>query len=197
MVGGSRIVGILLVAGALVVALGVVLWFVSAYSEGQLSQGGMSLGVALLLLVLAPIVAVGAYLMVLGGREAASRREADATRKLLNMVVTRGKVSIGEASHELGLPQSAVREVLYDAVGQGLFSGYINWQEGVLYAREAAEGKQTCPNCGGTIEIAGRGVFQCPYCGTEIFHARGAEGSHEIRGIAPPGDEGPMDGNVG
>jgi hypothetical protein len=68
MVGGSRIVGILLVVGALVVALGVVLWFVSAYSEGQLSQGGMSLGVALLLLVLAPIVAVGAYLMGLGGR---------------------------------------------------------------------------------------------------------------------------------
>jgi predicted RNA-binding Zn-ribbon protein involved in translation (DUF1610 family) len=86
----------------------------------------------------------------------------------------------------LGVPRETVRDMIYDAVGRGLFSGYINWKEGVLYAAEAAQGQQSCPNCGGTIELAGKGVFQCPYCGTELFLARGAADKHEISGVEPP-----------
>ena len=27
----------------------------------------------------------------------------------------------------------------------------------------------TCPNCGGALELAGKGLIRCPYCGAEIF----------------------------
>lgn len=188
MVGGARIVGVLLIAGALILGVGSIVWLWAATSDGSLTAAGAALGSVLLLLIGVPVVALGVYLVALGQREAAAREDAAATRTLLNMVVTRGQVRMSEVSRELGLPERAVREVLYDAVGRELFSGYINWNEGVLYAREAAEGTQPCPNCGGTIEIAGRGVFQCPYCGTEIFHARGRAGTHEIRGLEPPPD---------
>jgi DNA-directed RNA polymerase subunit RPC12/RpoP len=26
-----------------------------------------------------------------------------------------------------------------------------------------------CPNCGGELQIAGKGVIKCPYYGSEIF----------------------------
>jgi hypothetical protein len=186
MVGGSRLVGLLIVAGVVVLGLGALGWLVAAWSEGTLGGPGAVLGVLLVLLIAVPGAAAGAYLFALGRAEATAHDEAQATRRLLNMVNTRGKVRLSEAAAELGLPPSAVREVVRDAVGHGLFSGYYNANEGVLYAREAAEGVQPCPNCGGTIEIAGRGVFQCPYCGTELFHSHGAAGRHEIRGVAPP-----------
>jgi tRNA(Ile2) C34 agmatinyltransferase TiaS len=61
--------------------------------------------------------------------------------------------------------------MVYDLVGKGLFSGYINWNEGVLYAQQASAMRRKCPNCGGAIELAGRGTFACPYCGSELLLA--------------------------
>ena len=26
-----------------------------------------------------------------------------------------------------------------------------------------------CPNCGGKLELAGKGIVTCPYCGVQIF----------------------------
>ena len=28
-----------------------------------------------------------------------------------------------------------------------------------------------CPNCAGELELAGKGVIQCPFCGAEVFLA--------------------------
>ncbi len=188
MSGQSRVVGWLVVAGGVILALAAVAWLAGAYADGALAAGGFALGLVLALLVAVPIVAAGVYLVALGRAESGELADAARTRKLLNMVLTRGKVRIADAVVELGVPQETVRDILYDAVGRGLFSGYINWPEGVLYAREAAQGQQPCPNCGGTIELAGKGVFQCPYCGTELFLASGAEDVHDIAGVQPPTD---------
>ena len=52
----------------------------------------------------------------------------------------------------------------------GLFSGYINWDDGLLISRRAAELRgNKCPQCGGEVELSGKGVVSCPYCGTEVF----------------------------
>jgi DNA-directed RNA polymerase subunit RPC12/RpoP len=40
------------------------------------------------------------------------------------------------------------------------------------------QGRQTCPNCGGELELAGKGLITCPYCGAEIF--LGPSGVREI-----------------
>jgi DNA-directed RNA polymerase subunit RPC12/RpoP len=86
------------------------------------------------------------------------------------MVLTQGQVRVAEAALELSASRDQVKEWIYDLVGKGLFTGYINWDEGVLYSKQASEmGTNKCPNCGGQLELAGKGVVRCPYCGTEIF----------------------------
>ena len=193
MVGASRLVGRLVILAVLIVGLGAIAWLVVAWSAGDLTGTAAVLGAVLVAVAAVPVIAGGVYMVSLGRAEEAAHDEAKATRELLNIVNTQGKVRLAEMAAEMGLPVAAVREVVREAVGLGLFSGYYNANEGVLYAREAAEGVQPCPNCGGTIEIAGRGVFQCPYCGTELFHSQGDDAAHEIRGVAPPSDDAAAD----
>lgn len=188
MIGQSKLVGWLVVGGGLVLALAAVGWLLGALADGSLGAGGFALGLVLAMAVTVPVVAAGVYLVALGRAETVELKDAARTRKLLNLVLTQGRVRISDAVLEMGVPQETVREILYEAVGKGLFSGYINWQDGMLYAREAAQGQQPCPNCGGTIELAGKGAFQCPFCGTELFLATGAADVHAITGVRPPAD---------
>jgi DNA-directed RNA polymerase subunit RPC12/RpoP len=60
-----------------------------------------------------------------------------------------------------------------DLVGKNLFSGAINWKDGILYSKQASELKadRKCPNCGGQLELVGKGVIECPFCGSEVFLA--------------------------
>jgi DNA-directed RNA polymerase subunit RPC12/RpoP len=87
------------------------------------------------------------------------------------MVLTQGKVRLNDIALELNLPRDQVEDLVRDLVGKNLFSGAINWKEGILYSEEASQLKadQKCPNCGASLELAGKGLIVCPYCGTEIF----------------------------
>ena len=96
--------------------------------------------------------------------------EVQRERTLLNMVQTRGQVDIPTAVLELKVSRETMKRYVYDLVGKGLFTGYVNWDKGMLYSRQAeAMPSDRCPNCGGKLELAGKGVVQCPFCGTEIF----------------------------
>ena len=90
---------------------------------------------------------------------------------LLDIVSTRGQVSIADLVLELKSSRDDVEKNLNELVGRGLFSGYVDWNKGMLYSVEASklQGAQYCPNCGGKLELAGKGVVTCPYCGAQIF----------------------------
>ena len=92
-------------------------------------------------------------------------------RKLLNMVKTQGQITISDVALELDGTFDQIKTWIYDLVGKGLFSGYVNWDEGVLYSQQASLlSKETrCKHCGGELSLAGKGVVKCPYCGTEYF----------------------------
>lgn len=128
---------------------------------------GFGLGAAVLILPLA----AGAFMIWKGGQEAAADARADKQRQLLNMVKTRGQVAISDLAIEMDASRDDVQAMLHDLVGKGLFSGYVNWDEGMLYSRQASQLRErsTCEVCGGQLELAGQGVIRCPYCGTEYF----------------------------
>jgi hypothetical protein len=160
-------------AGIIMIVVGAVLGLVAAawlFSNPDLTAPARILGLGLALLVLV-VPLGGIYLTVQGASDAKIQAEAVQQRKLLNMVQSRGQLPIDEAALELQLPRDTIRDMINSLVGLGVFSGYINWDKGVLYSQEASKLRELtkCPNCGGEITLSGKGVARCRFCGTEFF----------------------------
>ena len=162
-------------AGIILIVVGVVIGLVAAaylFTNQGLEGPARILGLGLALLVIvAPLVGGGIYLTVQGAGEAKQQVDANQQRKLLNIIQSRGEVKIDDAALEMQLPKDKLRDMLYSLVGLGLYSGYINWDKGVLYSSDASKLRdlKQCPNCGGEIELSGKGVARCRFCGTEFF----------------------------
>jgi DNA-directed RNA polymerase subunit RPC12/RpoP len=165
--GSGRVSGALLLIGGLIFALGGGAWI----AVSGASTPGKVLGLVLLMIIVLPMILGGIFLLFRGQAEVRDEAEVKKQRMVLNMVETRGKVRISDIALEINGTRDQVQKYIYDLVGKGLFTGYVNWKEGVLLAQQASEleGRTTCPNCGGALELAGKGMVQCPYCGSEIF----------------------------
>ncbi|MCC7446948.1 MAG: hypothetical protein IT324_05990 [Anaerolineae bacterium] len=165
----NRLIGIILIVVGIVIGFVAAVWLFT--NEGLTGPGRiLGLGIALLVLV-APLVGGGIYLASMGGKESRQQIDAAQQRKLLNIVQTRGEVKLDDMVLEMQLPRDRIKDMIYSLVGLGVFSGYINWNEGVLYSSEASKLRdlKQCPNCGGEITLTGKGVARCRFCGTEFF----------------------------
>jgi hypothetical protein len=91
--------------------------------------------------------------------------------RLAAIVTARGQIHMDDLAHELSAPRELTRTWMYELVKRGEFTGYINWDEGVLYSKEARRLTEAgrCPNCNGELSLAGKGVIRCRYCSSEIF----------------------------
>jgi len=171
MIGGGRIVGLVLMIGSALLLAAFVAWALTAMSAEETTSAGMVLGMFLALIVLAPIFGVGAYVFRKGTVEKVQYAQVAQEKKILNMVLTQGQVTMGELVAGLGAPREDVESMIRNLVGKQLFSGAINWDKGLLYSVESqqlTEGRK-CPNCGGDLQFAGKGLIVCPYCGSEVF----------------------------
>ncbi|MGL4648850.1 MAG: hypothetical protein ACRC1H_05535 [Caldilineaceae bacterium] len=175
MVGSGRVVGIILMVVGVILLIGGATWL---FSE-DVTAGGRALGMLLGLLVLAPIIGIGAYLFRQGGAEQAQFATVQQEKKLLNIVLTQGQVTFPELVSELGVPQEQVEDIIREVTGKQLFSGAIDWKRGILYSVESQKlaGEQKCPNCGGDLRFAGKGLVACPYCGSDVFLTKRAQAS--------------------
>jgi hypothetical protein len=182
MSSSGRVIGLILIAAGLVIGAVFAVWLMTGIREQRLEASGAVFGLLFVLLVLvAPLVGRGVYFLTRGRVEEKSQARALQQRRLLDMVTTRGQLSIIDVAQELGLSRRQIESDLYDLVGLGLFTGYVDWSKGILRSVEAAQlnGRQTCPNCGGPLELAGKGLIKCPWCGAEIF--LGPEGARELQ----------------
>ncbi len=169
----GRIAGIILIAMAILICLGASAWLgVALFSESSATVGGQTLGFILVFIfIVLPLAAVVGYLLWHGKQEEARMSRAQMERTILNMVLTQGKVRISDVSLELNISREQTEDLIRDLVGKNLFSGAINWKDGILFSEEASQLKteQRCPNCGAKLELAGKGLIVCPYCGSEVF----------------------------
>lgn len=168
----GRTLGIILLIGGTLVAIVLGVLMMTYSREGSLTSGAAVLGFTLGFLVLVlPQWGFGAYLLWQGNQDAAVAATAEKQRELLDIIKSRGQVDIGDVAIEMQVPKDEVHEMLHQLVGMGLYSGYINWDEGMLYSQEASQIRELtkCYHCGGEVKFAGKGVLRCPYCGTEYF----------------------------
>jgi hypothetical protein len=166
----GRLGGSLLVLGGLAVCL-----IGAAVTLPRVGHGldlpAAILGLAIAAIVALPLAGIGVFLIVRGGQEAQTDVTAQKQRRLLDMVTTRGQLPIADAAVELQVPRDELKNWIYRLVGLGVFAGYINWDDGILYSAQASQLRDLtqCKKCGGEVKLVGKGVVKCPYCGTEYF----------------------------
>ena len=170
MQSSGKLIGIILIGGGLLCGAIGGLWAVAQKAGEKLDSGGMIFAVGGLAIIALPLIGAGLFLFVRGGREEVEMKDVAKQRKILNMVSTQGQVRIADVALELGATKDQIKQWLYDLVGKGLFSGYINWDDDVLYSKQASQLKGgNCPHCGAKLELAGKGVVKCSACGSEVF----------------------------
>ena len=159
-----------MLAGAALGLIGV-LWLGAGIAAGRMQITGAIFGFGLLAVVVLPLLGAGVFLLVRSGQEAKAGVETAQMRKILDVVKSRGEVPLSDLTLELNSNRDQVKNWIYTLVGMGIFSGYVNWDEGVLYSTDASQlrGLERCRHCGGEVKLAGKGVVTCPYCGTEYF----------------------------
>ena len=167
----GRLVGIILIVVGFGIAVIGGLWLASQVTGGQLQSGGALVGAGIAFIPVALLVGFGIYLYVRGGKEAESESEMQKQRQLLDIVKSRGQVAVSDLALEMKTNVDTVKSMVHQLVGLQVFSGYINWDKGILYSSDASNlrGLEKCKNCGGEIKLAGKGVVVCPFCGTEYF----------------------------
>ncbi|MGD8814888.1 MAG: hypothetical protein PVI78_10495 [Anaerolineales bacterium] len=167
----GRIIGILLIVAAIIIGLIGAAWLVAGVVSQRMLITGAILGGALLSLPILLLLGGGIFLLVRSGREAKTDAERETLRRILDMVSSRGQIPISDLVLELASTRVQVQRQVHTLVGMGVFSGYVNWDEGVLYSAEAASLRDLdrCKHCGGELKLVGKGVISCPFCGTEYF----------------------------
>lgn len=168
----SEYIGIGLVAVGVLLALGIVGWLTAGLLSSDLETGGAILGGIIgFIFLVAPLVGVGGFIFVRARSESRQLGEVAVQRKMLARIDIAGEIAIADLALESGLTRDEVRANLVDLVSKGLFSGYVDWNRGRLFARQAAELRELgqCQSCGSELELAGKGLVRCPFCGTEYF----------------------------
>lgn len=168
----GRVVAIVMILAGIAIAGFGVVFSVAQYSGGELTGiGPVIVGIGVFGFVGLVVAGIGVVVLNRSRQEAAEDEERAELRKILDLVKSKGQVQISEVVIDLGTSTKEVQDQIHSLVGMGLFSGYINWDEGTLYSEEAANIRdlKRCKVCGGEVEFAGKGVVACPYCGTEYF----------------------------
>lgn len=171
MVGSGRIIGMILIAvGAIVSIFGVIYWGTNQNTDTTAKILGMSICIVPALV----IAGFGVWFLMQGRSESTQFAEVEKQKRILNMIATQGTVQLSTVALELNMPMDQVKAAIYDLVGKGLFTGYVDWKGGKLVSADAAAINQAvisgkCPNCGAPQVVGGKGVIRCEYCGTEFF----------------------------
>jgi len=182
MVGQGRLIGGILIGLGVFVAGILIIYALANSGNGGLTGGSVALvaGCGVLLGVI--LAGAGVFFLVTGQSETRGYAEVEKEKQVLNAVATQGQVSIPNLAIEMNTTVDQIKKYVYDLVGKGLFTGYVDWKAGRLISADAAGLAQQirdtgkCPNCGAPLALVGKGLIKCEYCGAEFFLGASAAG---------------------
>ncbi len=171
MPGSGKILGVILIVLGIGICFLASIFVGSGYASGELQLGGAVLGGVLFgALPLLLFASAGIFLWVRGRAEERTLSAIRRNERILGLIQSQGQVSLGTLMVEMEMSRTEIQSVMYDLVHQGLFTGFIDWDQLIFYSREAAQvGSNECPNCGGVRELVGKGIVKCPYCGVALL----------------------------
>jgi hypothetical protein len=144
----------------------------AARAEGKIDAAATALGVGVFAFMPALALLVGGIILArVGLRTAREMADIALERAILERLEARGQLYLPQIAAELRTNLDTLQAAVYRIAGKKLLAGYVNWQDQKLYSADAQvlSQKNECPNCGGKLELGGKGVIRCRYCGTEIF----------------------------
>jgi hypothetical protein len=167
----GRLIGIILMVAGFGVALIAGLFLAAQVSADELTSGGALVGAGIIFIPVALLVGFGIYLFVKGGQEQEQESVMRQQRQLLDILRSRGQVGVHDMALELNVSADQVKHMVHQLVGLQVFSGYVNWNDGMLFSSDASKlrDRKACEKCGAPIELVGKGVVACRFCGTEYF----------------------------
>ncbi|MBZ0284244.1 MAG: hypothetical protein K8L97_26125 [Anaerolineae bacterium] len=165
----GRLVGVILIVVGFGIAVIAGLWL--ALQVQQIGAGGALIGAVIAFIPVALLVGGGIYMYVIGSKEVVEESSMQQQRQLLDIVKSRGQVAVADLALEMKTSVDNVKNLLNQLVGLQVFSGYVNWEKGVIYSSDAKQLRELdkCKNCGGEIKLVGKGVVTCRFCGMEYF----------------------------
>lgn len=172
MFNAPRMVAGLLFVAALGWLMAVGAFVLAGRAAGKIDAPATVLGLGVFTFLPALLMLVfGVAAWRMGTAAARQAAEIALERGVLERLSARGELFLPQVAAEMHTSLDALREAVYRIAGKNLLTGYVNWQEQKLYSREAEALNRagTCPSCGGKLELAGKGVIRCPYCGSEVF----------------------------
>jgi hypothetical protein len=133
--------------------------------------GLLLLGVLITLVLPSPIIRFGIRRFQRGQK---ILRELDTIKKqktLLIHISQQGHIPLNELTQRLNSDTEEVKYLVYDLVNKGLFHGFIDLENGMLYSKHAVllQGATHCPNCGQAQHFTGKGVVPCEHCQVQVL----------------------------
>jgi transcription initiation factor IIE alpha subunit len=92
-------------------------------------------------------------------------------RRLLAMVNIQGKSALDSLAVDLNVSRTLLHQWIYALAQRGQLHGFVDWAAGTVYSQlvEQILSQNLCPHCGGQLDVAGKDLIECAYCGVEMF----------------------------
>src|SRR4051812_47688423 len=113
----GRLVGILLTIAGIVVAVLAGLWIATQVSTGQMRSDSAFVAAALAFIPVALLVGFGIYMYVQGSSQAEEESVMHKQRELLDIVKSRGQVSVNDLALEMNASVDSVKSMVHQLVG--------------------------------------------------------------------------------
>lgn len=142
------------------------------FSRGETEMGGVIVSAAAVFIPVGLLVAAGIYLYV----RQAPREEAEPEstmpqqREIVVWLNSQSQVRIADVARTMSIDVEQVERMVHELISLRVFSGYVNWQAGVLVRIDAdrLRAMQRCQTCDSPLDLASNSGA-CSVCQTEYF----------------------------